>query len=229
MVFLLWMNDSSDALSELIKESTKGIKLPKNNYSIYKRNTARSRFSRNTGKAATGSDARATIWSKKALSSGYSQNKQLDTIRQDYTIQLSKQWAENLKDRKYLSLKQDIDANDQNISDYISTWNHTRLNLNTAPAEVIYAVFEPIGMTMAMVDTLVDFRKDKPLARSNMFALMPGLEPVSGALTHLYTDKSDTFTIRVTARLGQAQYKLYSCTIKNKDGKVENLAVYTGD
>ncbi|MBI9017432.1 MAG: general secretion pathway protein GspK [Phycisphaerae bacterium] len=211
-----------EALVELIKQSTKGIKLPQNKFIIAKSSTRRLSGLRNSRSSNTPSPI---IWKNIAGKAP----RDLNELRRDYIVQVSQGWVDELKNNtKYKSLKEKLAGSDNPMTDYISTWNNTKLNLNTAPAEVIYAAFEPIGMTMEMANEVVKFRNETPLSSPNLLDIIPGLSEISKAVGMCYTNKSDTFTIRVTARLGQAQYKLYSCTI-HTSGKIENLAVFTGD
>ncbi|MBN1765713.1 MAG: general secretion pathway protein GspK [Sedimentisphaerales bacterium] len=142
---------------------------------------------------------------------------------------------------KHGELKESLGSRLENrpgtFNDYLGYWGNQRININTAPREVIEAAFKPIGMTPELAQAIVTHRKEVSLGRGTIN--LKKLEDIDTsikvddeihqAIRYLALPASDTFSIRIKARLGRARYNLTSGMYKSRNGKIINHAIIPGE
>lgn len=116
------------------------------------------------------------------------------------------------------------------FSDYLGVWGHTKINLNTAPVEVLVSALSPAGLTRPMAEGIVKYRQEKPFTSASQLQEIRGIpHSVASQLYHAVTIKSDSFSVQASARLGRTQYSLRSGMYINTQGQVLTQGVIAGD
>jgi len=144
-------------------------------------------------------------------------------------------WQEQLlTDPKQAYLRQALEDRAGSLNDYLSIWSTNALNVNTAPLELLEAVFKPAGLTGEKLTALDTHRKKTPLKNIGELALVPGVGvEVSKYMTPLCLVRSRDFSLKVDARLGRARYRLkggmYKDELVRTSERLKRVAVVSGD
>jgi len=141
------------------------------------------------------------------------------------------EWQRELSENEdYEDLKLSLLDHKGGFSDYLGSWGHTQININTAPVEVLEAAFGPLGMTAQMAQAIDDYRQANPFRSTGNLSKVEGLDRgMLRGVKLLTTAKSNTFSVQVSARLGRAHYELTGSFYRNKKGRLVNQAIYPGD
>ena len=141
------------------------------------------------------------------------------------------QWQRALSDNlEYKDLSSPQGQQSEAWTDYLGIWGHNKVNINTAPAEVIEAAFEPLGFTTAMAQALVEHRREKPFSSTGQINDVKEIDQsISRAVRALTTIQSDTFSVLIKARLGRAQYNLFAAIYKSTNDQLLTQAVFAGE
>jgi len=141
------------------------------------------------------------------------------------------QWRDTLReDDKYEDLQTPLADQNVSLADYLGTWGNGTININTAPAEVLEAAFRPLGFTPANAKAIVEYRKKRPFQHTTHMFRVGGLNRTTMyAIRTLCTTQSDTYSVRVKARLGRAQYNLWGGIYKDRKNQFVHYAAFTGD
>ncbi len=101
--------------------------------------------------------------------------------------------------------------------------NHERkVNANTAPAEVLYALSEEVDETLA--DDVVSFRKDTPFARVDDLRSVPGMSQAYGSLAGRLTVSTSHLSVAVA---GEDPLVVSRCrAVLARAGKAARLVYY---
>jgi hypothetical protein len=118
--------------------------------------------------------------------------------------------------------------NDESPLKYLALWGSQRVNVNTAPRQVLEAAFTFGGKPEEIADKIIRLRREKPFKtladlRDQMFGELNIIDRAAP-----YIDvKSNFFTIRITSRCGSATTSAVAAVIK--EGKqVERLIILYG-
>jgi len=134
-----------------------------------------------------------------------------------------------LNDPYYAPLRDIAEDNRASFADHLGVWGHDRINLNTAPVELLENVLGPWGLTKEQAQAIVEQRKEKPIKSVGMLGKLKGMSKAQARnINHFCVVKSNTFSAHVRARVGRTQYRLSAGMFLNNKGKVERLAVIPG-
>lgn len=117
---------------------------------------------------------------------------------------------------------------DESPMKYLALWGSQRININTAPRQVLEAAFTFGGNPEEIADKIIRLRKEKPFKtvadlRDQLFG---NLDAVDKAAPYIDV-KSNFFSIRITSRCGNAKTSAVAAVIK--EGKqVERLIILYG-
>ncbi len=141
------------------------------------------------------------------------------------------QWQKELKQNEnYRNMLAPLPNHPGRFADYIGCWGHNKVNINTAPAEVLEAVFLPLGVTRKTAEAVVAHREKNPFANTTQLQRVRGISrTMLSAVRALSTTNSDTFSIQITTSLGRASYSLYGSIYRNRRNQLINQAVFSGE
>ncbi|MFA5785002.1 MAG: hypothetical protein WC962_09000, partial [Phycisphaerae bacterium] len=110
---------------------------------------------------------------------------------------------------------------------YISLWPTNTVNINTAPRNVLRAVFSFGGASASVnvSDAIIERRRIKPFEDPNELRreLFRYADSIEKSRQYIVT-KSDFYTIRITVNSGLARTSAI-IAVRNNNGKVEKIAV----
>lgn len=117
---------------------------------------------------------------------------------------------------------------DESPMKYLALWGSQRINVNTAPRQVLEAAFTFGGSPEEIADKIIRLRREKPFKtiadlRDQMFGDLNAIDRAAP-----YIDvKSNFFSIRITSRCGSARTSAVAAVIK--EGKqMERLIILYG-
>ncbi len=140
---------------------------------------------------------------------------------------LGEQWFRDVNNERYPEFKEMLTLSSNNlISDYLGLWGAIRININTAPAEVLAAGFKSVGLTMELAEKIVAARNEKGLYRSPILIReIPGLEEIYTAIYPMADVIDHVYTVKIVARSGEVT-KTKSACFYRLGKKLEILAVF---
>ncbi|MBN2063261.1 MAG: general secretion pathway protein GspK [Sedimentisphaerales bacterium] len=140
---------------------------------------------------------------------------------------LGAQWFRDVNDERYPEFKEMLTLSSNNlISDYLGLWGAIRININTAPAEVLAAGFKSVGLTMDLAEKIVATRNEKGLYRSPILIReIPGLEEIYTAIYPMADVIDHVYTVKIVARSGEVTETKSACFYR-LGKKLEILAVF---
>jgi len=154
----------------------------------------------------------------------------LDKKRREALDVFGAQWHQMLRsDSEFKTLLPDPAEVSPVFVDYLGAWGHDKININTAPPEVLQAAFHPIGMDSKMVRAIVNYRQKNPIASSSIMRDISEISSIQTALRYFATVRSDTFTVKVKASLGKAQHNLFAVVSLRNTGQLQTNYITTGD
>ena len=165
----------------------------------------------------------------------YTEQVKLAALRRHLMDVFAARWQEQvLTDPEQAYLRRPLEDRAGSLNDYYSIWSTNVLNLNTAPAALLEAAFQQVGLTGEKLAALESYRKRTPLKNIGELALVPGVgTEVSKYITPLCVVRSRDFSIRVDARLGRARYRLQGGLYKDEtvrtSERLNRVAVVSGD
>ncbi len=114
-------------------------------------------------------------------------------------------------------------------TDYTGLWGHYRVNINTASPDLLFAMFAPLGLTEAMAQAIVNRRAGIPFANPSQLNMVEGLDPdVAASIQPLCIAKSDTFSLKITARRGRTHYTMTAGLYLDKN-QIKTISAFAGD
>jgi hypothetical protein len=117
---------------------------------------------------------------------------------------------------------------DESAMKYLALWGSQRININTAPRQVLQAAFTFGGNPEEIADAVILARKEKPI--KTVAQLQSSLPVYSGSIERAapYIDtESKFFSVHVTSRCGRAKVSSVAAVIK--EGKqMERLMMLYG-
>jgi len=145
---------------------------------------------------------------------------------------LMKIFGRDFKDRlindiHVATLNQKLPGKSASFSDYLGIWGHNRININTATPELLNGAFLPLGLNDKKTRWLIEHRKKKPFIHTGDLDQMKKLgSDLVARMRPLCVVGPDTFTTKITARIGRTQYRLYGSFYQDQ-GRLINMAVVT--
>jgi len=114
--------------------------------------------------------------------------------------------------------------------DYLGWWGHNRININTAPYEVLLAAFSPMGIDKQTISEIVQYRRDNPFKSLGDLRNIRKIDTdTRRAIINLSTVNSDTFSVYVRADMGRAHYSLIGGINKGLKNRFTYHAVFPGE
>jgi hypothetical protein len=142
-----------------------------------------------------------------------------------------RQWHDETANTKSEFPENNLTIRPENFTDYLGYWGHTKINVNTAPPEVMEAAFLPLGITQTAIQAIVEYRQQNPIDRRlNLHDISDEIDrDTSRAVQVLAIPASDTFSIHIKARLGRANYNILTGIYRTYKGAFVNYAFFQGD
>jgi len=111
---------------------------------------------------------------------------------------------------------------------YMSLWGTTKVNVNTAPRQVLESAFAFGGQARRIADEIIDRRREKPFEsidqlQTDLFSYSDNIEKCIPFIT----TASNVFTIHITATSGTAKTSVVVVIIQ-AEGKPQTVAVMYG-
>jgi hypothetical protein len=125
-------------------------------------------------------------------------------------------------------LQKDRAFENESAMKYMALWGSQRININTAPRQVLQAAFTFGGNPDEIADAVILARKEKPI--KTIAQLKSALPSYSSSVDRAapYIDmESKFFSVRVTSRCGRAKVSSVAAVIK-EDKKMEHLIMLYG-
>jgi hypothetical protein len=120
------------------------------------------------------------------------------------------------------------DERNESALKYIGLWGSGQVNINTAPRNVLEAVFMFGGDSVEIADRIIKQRRIKPFADMNEFKrVLSGYASSILKCEKYITMTSKFFTIRVTSTSGVAKKTAIVAVMKN-GSKLETIGVISG-
>jgi len=205
----------------LAQKTGKPLNVPEPVSYLYQRSFSRTR-SRNVTWRLKASRQRRSLAAK-----GIDRDELLRQTMSDFFHQWQKELKQN---EKYRNMLAPLPNHRGRFADYIGCWGHNKVNINTAPVEVLEAVFLPLGLTRKTVEAVVAYREKTPFANPTQLYRVKGINrTILYAIKALSTTSSDTFSVQITTSLGRASYSLYGSIYKNRKNQLINQAVFPGE
>jgi len=136
------------------------------------------------------------------------------------------QWRKRiLEDDEMAVLALPINDEGLVLSDYLGVWGTFKINLFTAPAEVIESSFAELGVTHDMALSMVEYREENEIKTVLDFNNAPDVDAT--VISDLYKAsifKTENFSVYVKATCGNASYKLVT-NMQNYLGKLHFTAI----
>jgi len=105
----------------------------------------------------------------------------------------------------------------QKLSEFVTVYTEGKININTAPPEVLRALSADITDDLAR--NVVSYRKSAPFTKTADIRKVSGFEQIGFNLQSKIIVKSDIFRANITARVGKAQSRseaVFSITAKDE-------------
>ncbi|MBM4104065.1 MAG: hypothetical protein FJ263_08445 [Planctomycetes bacterium] len=117
---------------------------------------------------------------------------------------------------------------DESPMKYLALWGSQRVNINTAPRQVLEAAFTFGGKATEITDAIILARKEKPIKTVAELGntLSEYRDSIEKAAPYIDTE-SKIFSIRVTSRRGNASISAVAAVIKEKK-QMERLIILYG-
>lgn len=216
---------------KLTRKINRSITLPDSETFVYKR-TSYSRGSRIRGRNRRQKKKVSRVtWRTRRIGGEPPIVQAREDQRRSEMADFASQWRRQLKtDDDYQELLAPLPQLPGSFNDYIGRWGHNRININTAPPEVLQAAFQPLNLTAPMVRAIVRQRDKSPLKTVGQLTHIEGIDQsILRPLKIFTTTQSDTFTVQIKARWGRSQYNMFAGIYRNRKGQLTTHAVFTGE
>ena len=141
---------------------------------------------------------------------GYTKKREETVQRRDQMKLFGRDFKYRLmNDVRVATLNENLPGSSASFADTLGIWGHNRININTAPPELLKSAFLPLGLSDQKVRMIIEYRKKRPFYNTNDLRRIKGFD--SALLTRmrpLCVVGPETFTARITARIGRTQYRL---------------------
>lgn len=202
--------DDSSRLLKLTKDLGRSIKLPPAEFTVNK-----SRSTRRRGRAVRRRRVRGYT---KRLEEARQKREGMALFAQSFYTTINEQ-------SEYATLKQPMTEREVSLVDYFGFWGHNRININTAPVEIIQAAFAPLGLTESQAQAIVSYRQQQKFTQLSDIRKVEGIErPLAQSIMPLCLTRSETFSVKITARIGRTSYRVTGAVHYNR-GRVQPLAM----
>jgi len=130
-----------------------------------------------------------------------------------------------LNDIDFETLNQKLTGKSASFSDYFGIWGHNRINLNTASPEILKSAFLPLGLSAQKARLIIEYRKKKPFNHTNDLSQIKALGfNLIARIRPLSVVGPDTFTAKITARIGRTKYQIFGSFYQDQ-GRLVQLAI----
>ncbi|MCH9022731.1 MAG: helix-hairpin-helix domain-containing protein [Planctomycetes bacterium] len=159
---------------------------------------------------------------------GYTKKREEAIQRRDQMKLFGRDFKDKLiNDINVAALNENLPDKSASLSDYLGFWGHNRININTASPEILKGAFLPLGLNDKKVQMIVDYRKNKPFNHTNDLSLIKELgSNLVARMRPLCVVGPDTFTTKITARIGRTQYQIFASFYQDQ-GKLVHMALIT--
>jgi hypothetical protein len=196
----------------LVSELARSIRLPPQEIVATKdnRSTRRSKGKENP------TTEQSAVWISKRRPLSVRKRMAQNDERYQLMATFAEQWYQQVADNpEYQLLREPMTDRSGNFMEYLGLWGHNRINLNTAPAEVIEIAFSEMGLTRDIAQAIVEYRKKKPLLGTGQLKEIDSIQPFLQVIQSLSVTQSDSFSIQIKAQSGRSQYFLLAGIYKN--------------
>lgn len=108
---------------------------------------------------------------------------------------------------------------ERRLLDYLTISSDGRINLNTAPPEILMSLSE--GMDVPMVEAIVEYRQNQDFEKVEDLLKIPGMEEsLFEEIKGLLTVKATAFCLEFTGRCQGAQSRVKALAVREKDRMV---------
>jgi len=144
---------------------------------------------------------------------------------------LAMQWYDQLRgDGELVDLAGSLESHAGSFADYLGVWGHNKINLNSAPPEVLVGAFGALGMTEKEAQAIAKYRQAKPFTNAGQLREITEIpSDLRNSLYNLVRVDSNTFSVRVVAQMGRTHYTLLGGFYKDTTGKILTQGVISGD
>ena len=146
-----------------------------------------------------------------------------------HAADFAKLFHSSLLDTESLAIpRTEMAFEDESPMKYLALWGSQRVNINTAPRQVLEAAFTFGGKSVDIADAIILARKEKPIKSAAELGntLSEYRDSIQKAAPYIDTE-SKFFSIRVTSRRGNASVSAVAAVIKEKK-QMERLIILYG-
>jgi|GEM_PF-1341053 len=156
----------------------------------------------------------------------YSKKQDLKAKRYENMAMFGTQFRKRIREDDEMSvLSLPINKEGLVLTDYLGIWGTFKVNLVTAPVEVLESAFGEIGLTNDMALSMVEYRSENAIESVLNFRNAPDVE--QAVIKDLYKAaiyKTENFSVHIIATCGNASYKLVT-NIQSYLGKLMITAI----
>jgi len=125
-------------------------------------------------------------------------------------VQFTQIFYEHMRrDPELSGLQENLVDRDSSFLEYLGFWGHNKININTAPIEVLQSAFSYLGVTSDQIQEIDEYRQEQNIK------YMADLKNIGSFSTSMIqtiapicVTKSEHFTVNVTAQLGRTQHSV---------------------
>jgi hypothetical protein len=141
-------------------------------------------------------------------------------------VQFTQIFHEKLsEDPELFTLKKELMGKEGTLLDYLGFWGHNKLNINTAPIEVLESAYSLLGVGPEQIQAIEGYRQQQKFKKTSQLIDVIGIDrKVAERIRPISTINSDTFTIKITAQLGRTRHNVIGVVNYNR-GRLETLAM----
>jgi len=210
---------------KLIRTCGSDLVLPNSEIRLSKRGVRSSRRSSGQPKASRSS------WRVSQRFPSIAERNADEKMRREAMGVFSARWYNTLfTDPQEHPINESLAKHPGKFRDYLGSWGHNFVNINTAPTEVLESYFLPLGVSPKAIKQIDAYRKKTPFVHEGDLNKISeiGIESRRAVIV-LSRVVSDTFTARVEARVGRARYSLLGGLYRNRKNRVVTQAVFPGE
>jgi len=159
---------------------------------------------------------------------GYTKKREEAIQRRDQMKLFGRDFKDRLiNDINVAVLNKKMSGTSASFSDYLGIWGHNRININTASSEILKSAFLPLGLTTHKAHLIIEYRNQKPFNHTNDLNQIKDLgSNLIARMRPLCVVGPDTFTTKITARIGRTQYRIFGSFYQDQ-GRLVHMAVIT--
>ncbi|MBN1435766.1 MAG: general secretion pathway protein GspK [Sedimentisphaerales bacterium] len=136
-------------------------------------------------------------------------------------------YTELFHNLEYAELIEPLAENVEPFPVLLGVWGAGKININTASPELLESAFAPVGITEHMVQSIVDYRIERPFGSMAELRDIDLSGEVRQYMRELCVTASDTFSLHITASLGRTRCEIISGVYRNRRGEILNMGILT--